>query len=134
MGTEPKQRKDAAPSIWEWIVGGAGLALLLGAAGFLVYHDLTSPDSPPDIVVTAGQALPTTSGFVVQVRATNRGGETAAGVRIVGALSAGGETVEESELTIPFVPPGSEREGGLFFTRDPATLTLAVRATGYEKP
>ena len=42
--------------------------------------------------------------------------------------------METSGTMFAFVPPESEREGGLSFERDPRGLDLDVRATGYTRP
>ena len=59
---------------------------------------------------------------------------TAAEVRIEGELRKNGRVVATGGTMFSFVPPESEREGGLFFKRDPRELQLEVRAAGYTRP
>jgi uncharacterized protein (TIGR02588 family) len=77
---------------------------------------------------------PTRNGYVVTFRATNQGDVTAADLMVEGELLSGAEIVERSSAALSYVPPRSQRLGGLFFTRDPRTLDLKLRATGYEQP
>jgi uncharacterized protein (TIGR02588 family) len=37
-------------------------------------------------------------------------------------------------MTLDYSPPGSEKQAGLFFTRDPRQFQLQVRALGYVEP
>ena len=51
-----------------------------------------------------------------------------------GELRSGAGSVETSDTTIEYVPPHSERKGGLFFTSDPRQHELRLRAKGFEQP
>jgi uncharacterized protein (TIGR02588 family) len=64
----------------------------------------------------------------------NRGSSVAAGLVIEGVLSDNSSAVETSTITIDYVPSGSQRQAGLYFTRDPRTLRLQVRPKGYVDP
>ena len=50
-----------------------------------------------------------------------------------GILSGGGAD-ETSRVVFDYVPGHSVRQGGLFFTRDPRTGHLTLRARGYSAP
>ena len=39
-----------------------------------------------------------------------------------------------SEAVLDYVPAGSDREGGLWFSRDPRAGQLTLRAKGYADP
>ena len=54
-------------------------------------------------------------------------------VKIEGILSGGGAD-EISRVVFDYVPGHSVRQGGLFFTRDPRTGHLSLRARGYPAP
>ncbi len=120
--------------VWEWIVAALGAVLVIGSIGFMLYNSLSGEESPPDIVIHADSIHPVQSGYLVQIRATNRGGLTAAGVTVEGTLRNGTERIETSETVLDFVPAESERRGGLFFTEDPRGYRLELRAKGYEQP
>ena len=134
--TVPREKqaklKDAPP--WMWGLGFLGLALTLGSVGFLLYEAAAGDNSPPDVSVRVEAVVPNRNGFLVRLRAVNEGGSTAAGLTVVGELVSGGQSVETSDTVIEYLPPHSEREAGLFFTRDPRGHELRLRAKGYEKP
>ena len=127
------QREERTPLL-EWLAAGLGLILALGVLGFVGYHAIWGADSPPRVTVEVRQVRPFEGGYLVEIRARNRGGSTAAQVRIEGELRANGRVVETGGTTFAFVPPESAREGGLFFRRDPRRLQLDVRAAGYTRP
>jgi len=133
-GDGPGGRAAAATPVAEWIASGVGLALFLAALGTALYNGLFVAGSPPDVRVEARETLALGEGWLVRVRAVNRGGDTAAAVRVTGRLLRGSETVEAGTVVMDFVPAGSEREGGLFFRTDPRGLALDLRAEGYAEP
>lgn len=133
-GEAQQANANDAPPAWEWGVALLGLALILGAIGFLAYQVVADGDSPPDILIRADAILPVTSGYLVQIRAVNQGGSTAAELRIEGTLRGESGRVETSETVIDYVPAHSYRKGGLFFTQDPQQFTLQLRAKGYAEP
>jgi uncharacterized protein (TIGR02588 family) len=53
---------------------------------------------------------------------------------VEGVLKDGAEIIETSEVTIDYVPAGSQRQAGLFFIRDPQQYELQLSAKGYEQP
>lgn len=118
----------------EWLVALFGLVLVAGSIGFMAYTAIFADDPPPDILVAVEDIARTESGYRVRIRAFNRGGSTGAEVTVEANLKRGGETVETGELTFDYLPPHSERSGGLFFTEDPRTLDLDLRAKGYREP
>jgi uncharacterized protein (TIGR02588 family) len=118
----------------EWIVGGVGFLLVTGVIVFMLYHAITKIDSPPDIDVSVLSIRQNRSGYLVTVRARNDGGSTAEGLVIEGELKKGSQILERSHTTLDYAPPGSEKQAGLFFTRDPRHFELQLRALGYEDP
>ena len=118
----------------EWIIGGVGFLLITSVIAFLLYHAITGIDSPPDVNVSIVSIQQNRSGYLVRVKARNDGGSTAEGVVIEGELKKGSQVLERSETTVDYSPPGSEKEFGLFFTRDPRQFELQIRALGYENP
>jgi len=86
------------------------------------------------VTVEPLEIIDTEAGFTVRLRVVNLGDETASDVVIEGELKRGDEMVETSETTFPYVPGRSEREGGLFFSQDPRSLAMELRALGYTAP
>jgi uncharacterized protein (TIGR02588 family) len=123
-----------AVPILEWGVGALGALLLVGTIGFLVWHALGRDEAPPDVRVVVESVLELQNGYLVQFRALNEGGATAAQLMIEGELSGPDGPIETSEATLDYLPPRSGRQGGLFFARDPRGLDLQLRARGYAKP
>jgi uncharacterized protein (TIGR02588 family) len=118
----------------EWLVAGIGALLVIFAVGYMVHFALTRPDGPPAVVLEVTGVSPAGAGYLVRFKASNTGRSTAAGVVVTGELSSGGERVEESEMTLDYLPQESERQGGLFFTEDPDAHELVLRAQGYAEP
>jgi uncharacterized protein (TIGR02588 family) len=131
--SEGRQPRQAVPLL-EWIVAAIGVVLVGGAIGYLVYHSMTRGQTPPDIRVAAERVLELDHGYVVQFRVLNEGGSAAAQVTIEGELVGPDGTVERAEAVLDYLPPRSDRAGGLLFTSDPRRGELRLRATGYAKP
>ena len=108
--------------------------MLVGTIGFLVWHGVGRDEAPPDVRVVVESVLELQNGYLVRFRAVNQGGSTAAQLLVEGELAGPGGPIETSEATLDYLPPRSDREGGLFFTRDPRRLDLRLRAKGYAKP
>ena len=141
---EPARRRpaasgrEAAPArpipLLEWLVGGLGALLVAGSIAYLVYHALWRDAAPPDVQVAVEAIVPRADGWLVQFRAINRGGRAAAELVVEGELVSGEGPIETGEATLDYLPPRSERTGGLFFTRDPRGFELQLRAKGYAEP
>lgn len=132
-GATAGEREWATP-VWEWVVGGLGALLVLGAIVLLVYHALTRDQTPPDIRLIAERVLDLQHGHLVQFRAFNEGHTTAAQVTIEGELARSDGEVEISEVVLDYLPPRSGREGGLLFESDPRAGKLSLRAKSYIEP
>ncbi len=120
--------------VLEWLMAVIGALLVIGSVGFMLYGAVVGDDSPPNIAIRVDSIRPMQDGYLVQIRTTNRGGSTAAGLTVEGELKGDTGTIETSGTTVDFVPPHSERYGGLFFTQDPRRYTLELRAKGYQEP
>lgn len=112
----------------EWLVFAISAILLAAVFGTLVIDGMASGDAPATLVIETGQAQASGGTFRVPVRVRNTGGRTAEQARIEIELVAGDAVVERAELTIPFVPQLSTREGWVSFRRDPRCCTLVTRA------
>lgn len=135
-GPARSRKRPSAASIplVEWIAAALGLALVCTTIGFMLYKGMTRSGTPPDVEIRAEAVRPVHGGYVVTIRALNRGETTAADVRIEGQLRNAAGVAETSELTFQYLPPLSSRKGGLFFSRNPAEHQIELRAKGYEVP
>jgi uncharacterized protein (TIGR02588 family) len=135
-GAAQQEKRKAGQDIprIEWVAGIIGFVLTCATLIFLVYRGFTEGPALPDIVVEAEQVIETSRGYMVQIRATNRGARTAADVKIEGELRSGGTLEETAETTFMYLPSHSERRGGLFFSKDPRQGQLTLRPKGFEVP
>jgi uncharacterized protein (TIGR02588 family) len=109
--------------------------VLVGSViAYLVYNALARDETPPDIRVAAEHVLDLQNGYLVQFRAYNGGGSAAAEVTIEGELAGPDGQKEQSEAVLDYVPPRSDRVGGLVFSLDPRAGHLSLRAKGYARP
>lgn len=133
---EKRPRKTTANDIptLEWVVGGLGALIVAGVIGFLLYEGFAGGASPPEIHVEIKRIAPVRDGFRVQFEARNAGDEAAAQVAIEGVLSRPNAEPERSTVTLAYLPGRSERGGGLFFSADPRSGELSLRAQSYEDP
>jgi uncharacterized protein (TIGR02588 family) len=129
-----KPRPVAATPLLEWIAAGVGLAIVLATAGLIAAEAVRPDHSPPAVVVQNLGARRTAAGWVLEIRAANRGGGPAAQVVVEGELQRPGEAPETAEATFDFIPDHSARRGGLFFSADPSQGALTLRAKGYAEP
>ncbi len=120
-------------SVLEYIVAAVGLLLVVTAAGFLAYEAFTAGDAPPDIRLEVVRVVRSSGGYLVTLAARNLGDETAAELAVEGSVERPGQPSETSDVTFDYLPPDSEREGGLLFTQDPRGA-LTLRVLGYREP
>jgi uncharacterized protein (TIGR02588 family) len=120
--------------VLEWIAAAIGLVVLVGVTGFVASEALRPDETPPRIVVQSLGVEKTEAGYLVRIRAVNRGGSAAAQVVVEGELVKAGAKPETAEATFDFIADHSSREGGLFFRGDPAAGALTFRAKGYAAP
>jgi uncharacterized protein (TIGR02588 family) len=119
---------------WSWGAAALGLLLVAGSAGFMLYKEFVRDDSPPPVEIAVDAIAPSGDGYVVKIDVINRGSSVAAALVIEGVLSDSSSTVETSTITMDYVPSGSQREAGLYFTRDPRRFRLQVWPKGYVEP
>jgi uncharacterized protein (TIGR02588 family) len=94
----------------------------------------TPTDAVPQLAIRVDTVVSYPHGYVVEFRAVNPGGSTAANVQVEGELRGDTGFVERSESTIAFVPARSWRTGGLVFRAEPARHRLEVRVVGFDRP
>lgn len=120
-------------SKWEWVAAAVSALILIAILGVLVTESAGS-ERPPDVQVRADSVVRVTDGWLAPFTAHNRAATTAADLVVTGELWDGATKVESSTVTLDYLPGGAERSGGLFFERDPRSLTLKLRAAGYQRP
>ncbi|HEX5079697.1 MAG TPA: TIGR02588 family protein [Geminicoccaceae bacterium] len=120
--------------VTEWIVAATGAVLVAGTIGYLVYLALSRDEGPPDLRITAAGVVELPDGWLVRFRAVNAGAQAAVQLQVEGVLAGPDGAIETAEATIDYLPPRSEREGGLIFSRDPRRHELRLRAEGYALP
>ena len=131
--SDPKE-PERGTSPWEWVAAALSAVLVIATVGTLAYDAVGEPSGPPLVEVRVERTVATGSGYLVEFRATNRGYSTAAGVVVEGELRGDSGSVERSQATLDYVPAEGSRQGGLFFSRDPARYLLEVRPLGYTRP
>lgn len=119
---------------FEWVVFAVGLILVTGTLAYLIYDGATMGSSPPRLEVRLGTPEQRSNHFTVPVTVLNHGDKTAGGVRIEVLMKSEGVERERSELDIPFLPRGAQREGWVTFEQDPRSAELKARVLGYEEP
>lgn len=127
-----KRDDDSATPLFEWLAGGIGAVLFLGALGVLII-EATSSKTPPAIETRLIETVEQRGGWLVRFEAQNSGDQPAEQVEVVVTLG-GGKPTATREVTIDFIGPHSARRAGVFFTRDPAGREIAIEAKGYLEP
>jgi uncharacterized protein (TIGR02588 family) len=118
----------------EWTVFAIGLIVVAVTVGYLIVSAIRHDDTPPDIMVTTGQATKVAAGYRVPVTVRNDGHSTAEEVAIEVVLLSGQQEVASAELTFAFVPRKSERHGWVIFDRDPRCCKVQAQPTAFEEP
>ena len=118
----------------EWAVAIVSAVLVCAMLAFTFYEAVTRGSLPPLISVQVDTVVEAPGGYVVMFTASNSGDETAAGLRVSGALLRDTATVEQSDATIDYVPPRAERKAGLFFSTNPDLHRIELRPVGFSQP
>lgn len=126
--------EEPPPPLAEWLFAALGLFLVVGSIVYLLVHEWTTEDRPPDPVIQIIGIERQGERFVVRLQVRNRSRTTAANLRIEGDLMRGDQRIERSETEFAFLPGGSAREAGLFFRNDPRQWRLELSARSYQEP
>ena len=134
-----EKRQDAAEdpgsTLVERVSAVVSALLVATMIGLVLYQAVTASGTRyPDLAASVEQVLPQAGGFHVAYRVENRGGATAAAVRVEGTLARGDAVADTAEAEIDYVAAHSSQRGGLIFQADPAGYDLRVRVTGYRRP
>jgi uncharacterized protein (TIGR02588 family) len=130
---QPGQLAPQVPWL-EWAASGISLLLVLGVLGVIGWQAFEGAAAPPAITVAVETVAAVEGGHRVLFQARNTADKAAAQVEIEGTVSTAGSAPETSRVVLDYIAGHSARQGGLFFTHDPRSGTLALRATGYADP
>ena len=118
--------------VLEWVAAALGSAALLAVLGAIVYGLATRGDgNPPAFTFETVAVTRTADRWHVGFKVTNSGDRPASAVKVIGELASG---TENAEVTLRYVPDRSNREGGLYFLKDPTADPVRFRVAGYETP
>ena len=112
----------------EWVVLGVSVAAVIGLVGFLLIDGITDQGRPPTpaVELMTDAAYDTPEGWVLPAVATNEGDVAAEELAFRATATVEG-VEEESEVTIDFLPAGSDVEISFGFSGQPdgeVTVTL----------
>ena len=117
----------------ERILGAVSAAVIVVLMGYLVVRALANDGTPPDIVVELRGVTQVGATWLVEVEATNLGSSPATDLEIEGEMPGPGGS-ERRSVVLEYVPAKSSRRGGLYFSGDPRTRPLTLRAVGFRAP
>ncbi len=118
----------------EWVVLSISVAAVVGLVGFLVIDGLTDDGRPPQPVVEVrpGDAYDIASGWIVPAVASNEGDVAAESLALRATATVDGAE-ESSDVTIDFLPSGSEVEVSFGFSGHPDG-DVTVTVVGFRLP
>ena len=118
----------------EWVALGISVAAIIGVVGFLVVDGFTDTDRPPEprVELHLDAAYETSSGWIVPATVTNDGDRPAEALAMrATATVEGGE--EESEVSIDYLPQGTDVEVSFGFSAEPDG-EVTVTTVGFRLP
>lgn len=115
----------------EWAILAASLIAVVGLVGFLIVDGVTDAGRPPSPLVALHpeRAYAITTGWLLPATARNNGDKSAQSVALRATATVNGET-EEAEVSIDYLPAGTEVEVTFGFSAEPDGDVL-VRITGF---
>jgi uncharacterized protein (TIGR02588 family) len=118
----------------EWLTGVVSALLVSALIGWIAYEAFTRKAIAPELSASILTTEPSAGGFRVTFEIANAATTTAAAVTVVGRLKGGEDVIEESTVTVDYVPAESRVLGALIFENDPGGRQIDIRATGYTDP
>ncbi len=111
------------------------LIIVASLVGLVIHSQMTQSDRPPIVEITPNGSIEKINGkFYVPFTVTNRGGETAESVQVIGEIENRGVVEESGEQIIDFLAPGEKEKGAFIFIKDPVKGGLSLRVAGYKLP
>ena len=123
------------PRNWvEWVALGVSIAAIVGVVGFLAVDGITDADRPPDprVELHGDEAYETSTGWIVPVTVTNNGDRPAEAL-VLRAMATVDGSEEESEVTIDYLPSGTDVEISFGFSTEPDG-EVTVTTVGFRLP
>lgn len=118
----------------EWLVLAASAAVVVGVVGFLVIDGLTDEGRPPaprvDVLTDEGYEV--SGGWIIPATVRNDGDEVAVALVLRATATVEG-TEEESEVSVDYLPPGTDVEVSFGFSNEPAG-SVTVQTVGFRLP
>ena len=118
----------------EWLALAISVAAILGVVGFLVVDGITDADRPPEprVELQPDAAYETSTGWIVAATVTNDGDVPAVALVLRATATIEGSE-EESEVTIDYLPPGSDVVVSFGFSAEPDG-EVTVQTVGFRLP
>ncbi len=112
----------------ERIVATLGVALVVGVLGFTLFEAFNYEKVAPEISFEVQKLVEQDRGYLVMVRAKNRGAKAATNLWLEGEA----KDEEGRKVLIDYLPPHGKHDFGIFFSRKPEDLTF--RPLSFELP
>lgn len=118
----------------EWVVLAISAALVVGLVGFLVVDGITDEGRPPSprVELLPDEAYKVENGWILPGTVTNEGDQAAEALALRATASVNGAD-EESEITIDFLPAGTDVEISFGFSAQPDG-EITVQTVGFRLP
>lgn len=118
----------------EWVVLAISAALVVGLVGFLVVDGITDEGRPPSprVELLPDEAYEVENGWILPATVTNEGDQAAEALALRATASVNGAD-EESEITIDFLPAGTDVEISFGFSAQPDG-EITVQTVGFRLP
>jgi uncharacterized protein (TIGR02588 family) len=120
-------------SRYEWIVGAFGALTFLVLLGYFI-RQAALPTTPARIETRVDSIRASQGGnFAVYFTASNRGGSSAAEVRLTATVHLAADSVS-ADATIARIAAGARQSGAFLFPRDPRQGDVRIRILSYQRP
>lgn len=118
----------------EWVALAVSVLAVIGVVGFLVVDGFQDEGRPPlpIVEILAGKAHETDHGWLVPATVTN-GGDSAAEALVLRATAEVGGESEEAEVTVDYLPAGTEVDVTFGFSAAPDG-EVSVQVIGFRLP
>lgn len=118
----------------EWSVFGISIILIAALLGSLIYLSVTHKQTKPNLRVALKYDEKQEDKHIHHIVLRNEGGMTAEEIKIQVIAWQNGKEVEKADITFPFSPKFSTREGWVSFRQSPADLdSVSAKVLGYLK-
>ena len=118
----------------EWVVLGVSVVAVVGLVGFLTIDGITDEGRPPEprAELLAQAAYEFAGGWIIPATVTNGGDEAAEALALRATATIDGAE-EESEISIDYLPPGSDVDVSFGFSAPPEG-EVTVQVVGFRLP